>query len=153
MGLMDDLDRARAQKLIELDPFTLSFTWNTLASLASGQTVAVTVNNDSDFVLRYITGASYSAANVPVIDPDYIVTITDSSAARGLQDNPVHWRTIVGSAERPYLLPFPKLFKGGSTIVIAITNNQALASLVNISFAGGKVFYFKGYSREHLGVY
>jgi len=150
---MDDLDRARAQKFIEIDPFNLSFTWNTLASLASGQTIAVTVNNDSDFVCRYTNGASYSAANVPVVDPDYLVSMTDSSAARALQDNPIHWRTCIGTGERPFVWPAPKLFKGGSTIQIAITNNQALASLVNITLHGFKVFYYKGFSRDQLGVY
>ena len=93
--LLDDLDRARAQKLLELDPFNLMFDFNTLAASAVGTIVAVTTNNDSDFVMRYSNYSAYSAVGVPVVDPDYLVAFTDGSAARGLQDNPIHLRTCL----------------------------------------------------------
>lgn len=140
--LLEELYLLSRQGAVELDPFTYTATWNTLAASAAGTAVNISINADSDFVIRYGMLSAYSAAGVLVEDPDYLIRIFDTGAGRNFEDAQAHVRNYFGTAQRPFVWPEPKLVRGSSVLTLTLTNNTATAARVDVSFGGLKVFKF-----------
>lgn len=147
--LLDDLLQAARAGKVELDPFTYSAQFP-IATFVGGATIPVniSINADSDFVLRYSNLASFSAAGTPVVTPDYTITLFDTGSGRNLQDQALHVSTVTGSGILPYIWPEPKLIKANSTLVVTLTNLTAVAALTYVSLIGFKVFYLSSYNRS-----
>lgn len=151
--LLDDLSRAVRAKQIELDPFTYTAIYPIGVFIgAANIPVNIPIQADSDFVITKSVLVSYTAAGTFLVNPDYTIAFFDSGSGRQLQDNPVHVHNIMGSAERPYIWPEPKLIKGSSTFVVTLLNRTGVAAAVDCAFLGFKIFYLKNFSRESLGV-
>jgi hypothetical protein len=121
------------------------FVYNIVQTIAAGVTATGTVNvqSDSDFVwtqgVVVVTDAAgtafTNAANVPGL-----VQLTDSASGRALQDQATHISGWFGTAQLPFFLQMPKIFRAGGQIT-ATTQNQSAGTLVfRYSFHGFKVF-------------
>jgi len=147
MGLRSELDAQSRAKKMFLDYFVYVMTWNPLAANAVTP-VAVPLTSDSDFVLDGVSLVAYTGVGVLLPNPDYLLQLIDTGSGRNLQDAPVHVNNIAGQGNLLYILPEPKLFKGGATITGILTNNTAVAARVDIALIGRKIFYLGGYNRE-----
>jgi len=150
--LLDDLMAASRQGKIGIEPFFLGFSWNPFAASATTPKNA-TIDNDSDFVIRYQMLSAYSDGNVLIPDPDYLAVMVDSSSGRNFQNIAQHVRNSFGVAQRPFILSEPKLMHGGGVITITLQNLTAVAARVEIALHGLKVYYYEGFRRENLGRY
>lgn len=150
MPLLDDLYTASRARRLEIDHFIYSAVFNTLAANAVNQNTNVPIDNDADFVIRYINLASFSAVGVPVASPDYLLQLMDTGSGRNLQNQAQHVANVCGTAQRPGILPEPKLIHGGGTLSVLLTNLTAVAARVDISFIGLKLFWYRSYSLENF---
>jgi hypothetical protein len=148
--ILDELRAASIAKKIVLDLYHLGVEWNTLGASAT-TTQNVVIDADSDFLAVKVMLASYSAAGTIVTNPDYTLTISDSGSGRLLQNQPIHINTICGTAQLPYVLPEPKLFKASSTVSLTLTNRTTTAARVNLTLGGVKIYYMPGFSRSSFG--
>lgn len=138
----------------ELDPFT--YTLNYLPATASVITTqSFLIQADSAFM--YVKGCAVVTATdnttfLTVGQWPFLITITDSGSGRDLMDTGVHLYNIFGTAERPFILPKPKLFDPNSTVTGKLQNLSATDRNVRLAFNGYKVFgsiaAFKKYWRR-----
>jgi hypothetical protein len=148
--LLDDILAANRQGKVELDPFTYSVNFITLAaSVATPGNIPI--NADSDFVIRYSMISVFQPIGTPIASPDLLITIFDTGSGRNLQDQAQHVTNVMGTAQRPYIWPEPKLVAGSSVLTVTLTNNTAgTFARVDVALGGFKVFYLKGYKRGGL---
>lgn len=148
--ILDDISRVTRMKKAHADHFIYGASFNPLPAAPAILQVNVPISNESDFILCELCLSSFSAVGVPVVAPDYLCTIIDTGSSRNLQDIPVHVANMFGTALLPFKLPEPKLFAANSIIQITLTNLTALASRVEVSLIGFKLFYFQGFNRGML---
>jgi hypothetical protein len=142
------LQQARAGE-VDLQGFTYSAVFP-IANFLAGATVTINVpiNADSDFIWRYTIHSGWSAANTPVIAPDWTITFFDSGSGRNLQDQALHISCCSGTAQLPYVLPEPYRLASSSVLAVTMTNNAAgPACIAYVTFGGFKVYNLKSYSR------
>lgn len=151
--IKEKLFQAAQRGDVVLDYFVYNAVFPIATFIANANvTVNIPINADSDFLIDRTMLSSYSAAGVLVVDPDYTTTWFDTGSGRQLQDQATHVRNVFGTAQRPYILPEPKLLKGASVLQVSLINATAVAALASCSFSGYKVFYFGSYSRADLGI-
>lgn len=127
---------------MDRDWFTYSAEFLPLPNNA-GATVLITVQADSDFQLAELTGDVRTAdtAETVVAQPSILVLIVDQGVGRYLMDRAQMWDNLIGTAERPFILPVPKMFRASSTISVTATQgNVGAGRNVRISLHGYKVF-------------
>lgn len=112
-----------------------------LAASAQAQKNQITIQNDAHFLIVAITGRVTQANDTTLVNAPVPILI-DLSDTSGTQwdDAAVHWDNMVGTAQSPFFLPFPKLVLKGTTINIALTNLQAQVDNVRLAFMGFKLF-------------
>lgn len=133
------LNPAIARRVKDFFAYTADF-----LPIANGATVQVTtaVQNDSDFLLFQANAAVDDTAG-SAIDPAVTlatVQIRDAASSRNLQDNPMGFSTIFGTAQLPGFLAIPKFFRAGGTIATTLTNNHGANLNVRITYLGMKLF-------------
>ncbi len=144
------IDEAARARRVLLDSFTYVANWVNLGALGQVQ-VNIPISADSDFLWMESSGTVMTAANVLDPAPDMTLQFTDTGSGRNLQDNPVHWLTVVGNGAWPYILPEPKLLIGNGALAITLTDLANVAKArIHLSLIGVKVFYIKGYDRGQL---
>lgn len=125
------------------ETFTYNIRFNTLAASATNVGSA-NVQNDADFVWVaasvVVTNAAFTtftnALNVPVL-----AEILDASSGLQLQDQSTHLSNLFGTAQQPFLLPMPKIFRAGGQISARLQNQDAAnAFVINLAFHGFKVY-------------
>lgn len=109
---------------------------------SSSATVIVPILADSDFELTALVGdvRALTTDESPIAGPAIRVLITDQGVGRSLMDVAQEWTNVVGTAQRPFLLPMPRTFRASSTIAVALTNDNAAARQVRLAFVGYKKF-------------
>lgn len=117
----------------------------TALNLLAGATATPTfaVQADSDFLLTAIAGSARDPANpsVSFATPALALQIDDGGSGRNLFNQAVHWQTVVGDAQLPFVLPYPKFLKQSSTVNVTLTNLDLAQALdVRITFHGFKMF-------------
>lgn len=123
------------------DPFVYNIVVSVNAT--STNTGTAQIQNDSDFVwtqgvvvVTDTAGTVFTAAtNVPAL-----VSITDSASGRGLQDQATHVSGWFGSAQLPFFLQMPKIFRAGGQVSALVQNQSAGTLVFRFSFHGFKVF-------------
>jgi len=111
-------------------------------SASAAATVRVPIQSDSDFELTEMTGDVRDADTdeTVIAQPSLLVLITDEGSGRIIFDRAQMWDNIIGTAERPFILPMPKLIKANSVLSVQLTNNVAANKRVRMSFVGYKLF-------------
>lgn len=146
--LLDELfQKARAGE-IELDPFFITAQFP-VATFIVGATIPIniTINADSDYIIRNSMLVAYTAAPAFVVNPNYTCTIFDTGSGRNLQDQAVHVNAIFGNGQFPYVWPEPKQIKAASVLTVTLTNADTAAANVFVTFGGFKVFQVAKYTR------
>lgn len=112
-----------------------------LAASAVGQKNQVGIQNDAHFLVVAITGRVTNSDNTTLVNAPtpILVDLSDTSGTQW-NDQPVHWDDLVGTAQAPFFLPYPKLLLKGVTLNIALTNLVATARFVWLGFLGFKLF-------------
>lgn len=102
-----------------------------------------TVQGDADFLLTDITGTARdpAAPSVRFLWPALMIEIGDGGSGRQSFSQALDWVTVVGIAQDPGELSYPKFFKRKGTVRVTITN-ISLAQIydVRLSFQGFKIF-------------
>lgn len=97
---------------------------------------------DSDYLLTALTGnvKNADADETVIASPAITIEILSSASGRILMDRAVAWDALIGTAERPYILPTPKTFSANSQITINVVNFVAATKRVRLSLHGYKLF-------------
>ncbi len=102
------------------------------------------VADDGDFVAVYLTAVVTNTDNVTFVAyPSWplLVSIEDSGAGRAFMDIPVHLANIAGTAQLPYILPYPKMVERASTISMSVQNFAAATAYnIRLSIHGVKLY-------------
>ena len=105
-------------------------------------TVRVPIQADSHFALMQIQGdvRALVTDETVIAAPAMRLLLRDEGTGRILMDRAQIWDNMLGTAERPFYLPAPKMIRANSTFVVELTNDNANARQVRIAFTGYKVF-------------
>lgn len=123
------------------DFFTYSAEFLPLGSLAT-TSVNVPIQADSDFQLTEITGdVRINITDETVVAaPAVLLSLIDQGTGRQLMDRGQLWPNLVGTAQRPMILPMPKEIRANSVIQVTLQNLVASNRNIRISFVGYKIF-------------
>ncbi len=108
----------------------LSATNNALTPLGT-QRPSIKITADAAMISTLFTGASTG---------EYSIFIRTDSSDRQLMQFPVHSASIVGTAERPFVLPKPLLLAPNTTLSFDITDLSNATNEVWFTLAGFKVY-------------
>ena len=105
-------------------------------------TVRIPIQSDSMFQLTEITGAVKAADSdeVVIAAPAITLTLLDEGSGRLLFDRAVEWSNVIGTAQRPFVLPQFKLLPANATLNVTVSSLIGSARRVRISFVGYKIF-------------
>lgn len=123
----------------------------TFLQIAAGAVPAQSfqIPNNLDFLTSYINGIIFEPAGTFIPNPDFLIQLSDNSTGWLFSDQVMAWGQIVGTAQRPFILPEPKLIPSNSSVDIALTNNIATVfDRCDLALIGAQVFYMRGYTRE-----
>lgn len=111
----------------------------------SSATATFQVENDSDWLMRAITGTARdpAAQQTAFVAPAITIQIQSSGSGRNAFNRPTDWRNVVGDAQDPYMLPLSKWFNANSTVSIQLVNLDTQAYNVRLAFHGFKMFGFE----------
>lgn len=106
------------------------------------------IASDEPFKCTKLTGFGYVLGVNPIVrnTAELVVTIQDGSNGRFLTYSAVPFDTIIGSAQLPYILPIPRIFKARGLITVTVLNNSTAGGTnntyagVEITFGGTKLF-------------
>lgn len=102
-------------------------------AIAANGTVrpTITVSADASFICTYIMGSSTG---------EYLIEFRTDSSDRQLMDDACNSTTIVGTAERPLILPKPLLLAPNTTISFTLTDLTGQENEVYLTLGGFKVY-------------
>lgn len=123
------------------DFFTYVAEFLPLGSLSTTP-VNVPIQADSDFELTQLTGdvRILVTDEVVVADPNLLVTLVDQGTGRALMPSGVVFPNLIGTAQRPSILPMPKLIRANSVIQVTAQNLVAASRFVRVALIGYKLF-------------
>jgi hypothetical protein len=101
-----------------------------LAANGTGRAV-IRVSADASFVTNYIMGSSTG---------EYLILFRTDSSDRQLMNDPAHSATVVGTAERPLILPKPLLMGPSTSVSFELTNLTADVNEIYLTLGGFKVY-------------
>lgn len=106
------------------------------------QTQGISIQADSDFLVVAINGTATDTAAPPVVNanPGLLVELFDVSAGRQFQNQAQHYLNIVGSAQNPGWMPFPKYLRASSSVNITLTSLITTSLNVRVTLMGFKIF-------------
>lgn len=146
MPLLERLyDKERAGD-ITLDFFVYSTSFASMAT-AANTTNSISIQADSDFVIRYINVTATVAGQYVISNPPLLISFYDTGSGRNLQDNPILVQNLCGGSfspggSLPGILPEPKLIVASSSIQVTINNiSNYLLTRCDVALVGFKVFY------------
>lgn len=125
------------------DVFTYNVVFNTIGATTT-TTQSANIQNDADFVWTHASMIVTNAAGTTFTAPQDVaclIEIKDAAAGRDLQDSQTHLSALFGTAQNPFILPFPKIFRAGGQIAVKLQNQTAGALVVRLAFHGFKAFF------------
>lgn len=125
------------------DFFTFGVDFLTIAAAGGSATGTFLVPSDSDFLIVAINGTAVDPANeaTAVAQSALTIAVTDAGSGRQLQNRAQAFPNIVGTAQLPGFLPYPKFIDRSSEVSVTVVNNSlAAAARVRLSFIGFKIF-------------
>lgn len=123
------------------DFFVYSAEFLPIGANAAAQ-VRVPISGDSHFACMEINGdvRAFVTDEVAIATPAMRLTLRDEGTGRILMDRAQMFTNVIGTAQRPFFLPLPKVIRANSVIVVELANDAAAARQVRISFVGYKIF-------------
>lgn len=117
---------------------------STLAPLAT-DTQRVTLDVDADYLIVTATGDARDNAlpSTIVANPGIMVSLSQSQSGRLLQNIPVIWNNLLGTAQLNAPWPAPKHLSAGTTLSVTQTSivpGGGLTLRARITFWGFKIF-------------
>ena len=106
----------------------IPFSFSSVASNGTS-TQRYTLSTGFHFVCMQINGHGSSNRN-------FTVLIKDEYMSQDLTKDPVHAEDMCGSGERPYNMPIPYRFLGGTTISIQVKNLHTAAQDIYVTLIG-----------------
>lgn len=138
------MQRTRYEEIGVIQFFTYHVEFLALAVGATA-TGTFTIDNDSSWEWAsscYFADIALAAQTdgtrvIPLVD----VQMTDSGQGRQMSSAPLPVSCLFGTAEDPFILPYPRIFTPKSTVSIVVTNFSA-GSIYNLylDFHGQKLF-------------
>ena len=125
------------------DFFAYGVDFLSIAAVGGTDTQTFTVQNDSDFLIVSIAAEVVDPADEGVAGNRSALTIafTDAGSGRQLQNRAMGFNNMVGTAQLPAYLPFPKFVDRASDFSTTIVNNDPTDAVrVRLTFAGFKIF-------------
>lgn len=134
-------------ELVEKARDYFAYSFPTFEPLAAGtsDTETVTIQADSDFLAMAIAGTARDPAAPDTIfdSPPITVVFEDTGSGRNIQNRAMDWHNVMGTAELPFFLPFPKYLDGTSVVRLTLENLDAAQDFdVRVVLHGFKVFNF-----------
>lgn len=111
----------------------------------ANETQTFNIEADSDFRLQMLTQFTTILAALQTdatrVLPVSVVLITDTGSGRNFMDFPQPINNLFGTAEDPFVLPYPKIFPARSTVSISMTNLTGATTYNTVlSFIGNKLY-------------
>jgi hypothetical protein len=105
----------------------------------------VTLDVDADFLIVTAVGDARDNANkaTKVADPGIMVSLSQSQSGRSLQNIPIQWNNLLGTAQLNAPWPAPKHMAAGTTLSVTQTSivpGGGLTLIGRITFWGFKIF-------------
>lgn len=102
-------------------------------ALTALQTVtdSIRVSADAGFICTYLMANSTG---------DFTAFLRTDSSDRQLMDDPVHSATLLGTAERPMILPKPLLLAPNTTVTWQLTDLSNDVNTIYLTMGGFKVY-------------
>lgn len=91
----------------------------------------LSVNIDSHFLIRRITGTRLGAA---------LITVKDGATDRQWMNTATHIDNFMGNAQFPNIMPAPRFVWRGSVINISVQDLSGSANTIRITFSGEKLY-------------
>jgi hypothetical protein len=124
------------------DPFVYNIIFNPITATTTG-TATANVQNDSDFVWTQgtvtVTATDNTTFTSALTIPG-LIELFDSASGRGLQDAATPVSAWFGSAQLPFFLQSPKIFRAGGQITARLQNQGSTSLVYRFAFHGFKVF-------------
>lgn len=92
---------------------------------------SIKVSADASFITNYLTGSSTG---------EYLIFMRTDSSDRILMNDPCHSATVVGTAERPLILPKPLLLAPNTTITYELQDLSQAENEIYFTMVGFKVY-------------
>ncbi len=108
---------------------------NAVGALATVEN-SIKISADAAFIATKITGTSTG---------DYLVSIRMAGSDRVLMNQSIHSAALVGTAERPSILPKPLLIQANSTVNMTYTDLSNATNEIYFTFIGFKVYDWQNY--------
>lgn len=119
--------------------YAMPFRWPVGIGAGLSVPAAIQVDSGLDFVGVAVTGTVIVAG--VVVPLPYASIEFRTSSGRLLQSEPGLWGDVVGTAQRPGILPFPAIILGGTRVTVTLTNLSGAAfDDVSVNFLGFNVF-------------
>lgn len=154
-AVMRQLQEDAAQGAVKLNFFSFD---RTFLAAAPGAVPPQNfqISNNIDFLICYINGTVTNPIGTNIAIPDITIQLADNSTGWLFSDQAMHWNNVVGTAQRPFILPEPKLVPSNASIDIQLNNLTAATTFarIDIGIFGAQVFELEpGYLRDRSPLY
>lgn len=127
------------------DPFV--YTINLTVAASSSSSTSTQIQADSDFVwtkaAAVVTDSATGLVFTAMTTVPALLQLNDSGSGRNLQDAAVAVSAWFGTAQLPFELVPPKIFRRNSQLSATIQNQSAGSLIFRLAFHGFKVFDFQ----------
>jgi len=100
----------------------------------------VAIDHDADFILSAQTFVSFETGGLVNLNPNMLVSLSDQSSQRQLQNEPLHLVGTFGTGQRPFMYYKPLVLRRRSTLLVTLTNNTLQNHNTRLSFQGVKAY-------------
>lgn len=133
------------QAPIDQEFYTYAINFSSLANGTSATDI-INIENEAYFKvqkLTYVADLALAAqTSSTTIVPLVTIVITDTGSGRQLSNTPISIPALFGTAELPFILPTPKVYKPRSSISITVANYSAATTYnLRINLHGAKIWY------------
>ncbi len=70
----------------------------------------------------------------------FTIQIQDSTTQKLWFDRAIHAETILGTAQRPFILPIPRMIRGNAAVTVTLVDQSGIAQTIWVNLIGHKVF-------------
>jgi len=106
-------------------------------------TTTVQINTDADFLLVMVVGLARNAATEALVaNPTLTAQLSSGSSGRLYSNQALEWDTLYGTAQLPFVCPYPKVITAGDQLSTQLNHTVAGGTNLNVRIAyhGVKIF-------------